>query len=135
MGVMKEYRLVPVAIELVGDRKARVRTSLQTEGRGPQQPPIEQSQPICGRSAAVVRRKSWVNIAVCPCLYSSLTHNRNTNPFENKVWERYFYKEVCLFVHWSSSLSLIIFIFVLSLWVYNRRKIPPPKKEVSCVWH
>ena len=36
-----------------------------------------------------------------PVSSSSLTHNRNINPFENKVWEIYFYKEVCSFVHWS----------------------------------
>ena len=29
MGIMKEYRQVPAVVELVGDRKARVRTSLQ----------------------------------------------------------------------------------------------------------
>ena len=35
-------------------------------------------------------------------LHPSLTHHRNINPFQNKVWEIYFYKEVCSFVHWSS---------------------------------
>ena len=84
VGVMKEYRQVPAAVELVGDRKARVRASLQTEGCGPQRPPVEQLQPRCGRSAAMVRRKSWINIAVYPCLHPSLTHHRN---IENKVWE------------------------------------------------
>ena len=48
MGVMKEYRQVPAAVELIGHRKARARTSLQTEGFGPQQPPVEQPQPRCG---------------------------------------------------------------------------------------
>ena len=38
-----------------------------------------------------------------------LSHTTNINPFENKVWEIYFYKEVCSFVHWSSSLCLIMF--------------------------
>ena len=32
----------------------------------------------------------------------SLTHHRNINPFENKVWEIYFYKEVCSYVHCGS---------------------------------
>ena len=32
VGVMKEYRQVPAAVELVRDRKATVRASLQTEG-------------------------------------------------------------------------------------------------------
>ena len=35
-------------------------------------------------------------------LHPSLTHHRNINPFENKVWEIYLYKEVCSFLHWSS---------------------------------
>ena len=50
-GVMKEYRQMPAAVGSVGDRKARVRASLQTEGCGPQQPPVEQPQPRFGRSA------------------------------------------------------------------------------------
>ena len=49
--IMKEYRQVPAAVELVGDRKARVRASLQTEGCGSQRTPVEQPQPRCGRSA------------------------------------------------------------------------------------
>ena len=42
-----------------------------------------------------------VNIAVCPVSCSSLKHKKH-HPFENKVWEIYFYKEVYSFVHWSS---------------------------------
>ena len=48
---------------------------------GPQWPPVEQPKPRCGRSAAMVERKTWVNIAVCPCIHSPLTHNR-TSPFQ-----------------------------------------------------
>ena len=110
MGVMKKYRQVPVAVELVGDRNARVRTSWHTEGCGLQRPPLKQPQTRCGRSAAMVKRRTWVNIAVCPCLHSSLTHDRN---IENKEWEIYFCKEVCSFLHWSSSLSLIMFPLML----------------------
>ena len=40
VGVMKEYRQVPAAVELVGDRKARVRASLQSEGCDPQRLPV-----------------------------------------------------------------------------------------------
>ena len=101
--IMKEYRQVPAAVELVGDRNAWVRASLQTEGCGPRRPPVEQLQPRCRRSAA------WVNIAVCPCLHSSLTHHRN---IENKVWERYFCKEVCSFVHWSCSSFMFAYICI-----------------------
>ena len=45
-----------------------------------------------------------------------LSHTININPCENKVWEIYFYKEVCSFVHWSSSLCLIMFC----LYLYTR---------------
>ena len=51
----------------------------------------------CKRSAAMVRR-TWVKITVCPCLQPPLTHKKH-HPFENKVWEIYFYKEACSFVH------------------------------------
>ena len=115
MGVIKEYRRVPMAVALVGDRKAKVRATMQTEGCGPQRPPVEQPKPRCGRSAAMARRRSWVNIAVCPCLHSSLIHHRN---IENKVWEIHiFNKEMCSVVHWSSSLTLIMFplIFIIVL--------------------
>ena len=50
-------------------------------------------------------------------LHPSLTHHRNISPFENKVWEIHFYKEVCSFVHRCRKLSLIMFplVFVLRL--------------------
>ena len=95
---MKEYRQMSAAVEFVGDRKARVRASLQTEGCGPQRPPVKQPEPRCGRSAERVledntacygRRGSWVNIVVCPWFDPSLTHHRNINHFENKWWEIY----------------------------------------------
>ena len=50
-----------------------------------------------------------------PVSSSSLTHQKH-NPFENKVWEIYFYKEVYSFVHWS---SYIIFDYVSVLRLYN----------------
>ena len=55
--------------------------------------------------------------SICSSLSLSqthLSHTTNINPFENKVWEIYFYKEVCSVVHWSSSLLLTMFphIFV-----------------------
>ena len=68
--------------------------------------------------------------SICSSLSPSPTHfshTTNINPFENKVWEIYFYKEVCSFIHWSSSLLLtmfpLIFTFVYVLcscmWLYN----------------
>ena len=47
VGIMKEYRQVPAALESAGDRKASVWANLHTEGYGPQRSPVEQSQPRC----------------------------------------------------------------------------------------
>ena len=118
VGVRKEYWQVPAAVELVGDRKARVRTSLQTESCGPQWPPVEQPQPRCGRSAVMVKKRSWVNIAVCPCLHSSLTQHRNINPFENKVWEIHIFikKRVRSFIEVVNHLWLC---FCICLYMYT----------------
>ena len=105
VNVLKKYRQVPELVELVGDRKAKVRANLQTEGCGPQGTPVEQPQPRCGRSAKWVledntaglgQENSLVNIAVCPCLHTSLTHKRNINPLENKVWEIYIFMKNCV---------------------------------------
>ena len=75
----------------------------QTEGMGPQDPRLS-SPAEWGRSAAMVRRTLGQYVAVCPHLQLT-SHTKPTstllqpfhNPFENKVWEVYFYKEVCSF--------------------------------------
>ena len=58
----------------------------------------------------MIMRKSWVNIAVCPCLQSSLTHHRYINPFENKVWAIHIFMKKCvgLFIKFR-HLCLIMF--------------------------
>ena len=120
VGVIKEYRQVPAAVELVGDRKARVRASLQTEGCGPQQLLVKQPQPRWRRSAAMVRRRNWVNIAVCPCLHSSLTHNRNINPLENKVWEIHIFIKKCVrsFIEVRKLCLIMIPLIFIFVYVY-----------------
>ena len=45
----------------------------------------------------MVERRTWVNIAVRPCLHSFLTHNKH-HLFENKVWEIYIKKCIRSFV-------------------------------------
>ena len=130
VGVMKEYRQVPVAVELVGDRKARVRASLQTEGCGPQRPPVEQLQPRCKRSGAMAWRRSWVNIAVCPSFYSSLKHHTN---IENKVWEIYIFIKKCVrsFIE-VRKLCLIMFPLCICIWLYNMRTLTSTLSLESC---
>ena len=110
VGVMKEYRQVLAAVELVGDRKARVRASSQTKACVPQRPPVEPPQPRCWRSVSMVRRKSCVNI-------DSHTPQKH---WEESVTDIYFYKEACSFVHWSSSLSLCLRLYLyICMWIYN----------------
>ena len=107
VGIMKEYRQVPVAFELVGDWNARVRARLQTEGCWATPSKMRLSNPIQDAEEVLsgfLKIRSWVNIAVCPCLHLSLTHNRNINPLENKVCEIHiFIKKCVLFIYWSSS--------------------------------
>ena len=50
-------------------------------------------------------------------LHPSLTHHRNINPFKNKVWEIYFYKEVCLFVRSLKFVNYVWLCFRLYLYV------------------
>ena len=120
---MKEYRQMPAVVERVGTSKAWVRASLQTEGCGLQRP-----QPRCGRSAKwvlkithrdMVKRRSWVNIAVCP--------HRNINPFENKVWEICIFIKKCVrsFIEVRKS-CLIMFLLIFVLLLYN---------TISWMWH
>ena len=123
-GVMKEYRQVPVAVELVGTGMpewgpaCRLRAVVLSDPRL-SNPSQDAKEVLSGFLKAMVKRRSWVNIAVCPCPHSSLTHHRNINPLENKVWEIYFYKEVCLFVHWSSSFMFDYVSACICMWLYN----------------
>ena len=89
---------MPAAVELVGDRKdrgepsCRLRTpprAVALSGLRLSNPSQDAEEVLSGFlkiiQRAMVKRRSWVNIAVCPCLHPSLTHHRNINLFENKV--------------------------------------------------
>ena len=43
----------------------------------------------------------WQSLSVSNSLLKHDQHQPFRNPFANKVWEVYFYKEVCSFVIWS----------------------------------
>ena len=90
---------------------SRVRTSSDI-GLGPSVTNGWAAQPNCEKSAAMVRRTWGQYVAVCP-ISNSLSHSRNITLSRIK-WEVYFYKEMCSFVQWSSSLLSTIFshIFV-----------------------
>ena len=63
-------------------------------------------------------------------LHPSLTHHRNINSFENKVWEIYFYKEVCSFVHWSLSIMFDYVSAYIVFRLYNNMKVTECPKVV-----
>ena len=124
---MKEYRQMLAAVEWVGDRKARMTTSLQTENAplgetALSEPrlsnPSQEAEEVLSwfskiKQRAMVKRRSWVNIAVCPCLHSSLAHHRNINPLENKVWEIHIFIKKCVRSFTEIRKSM------LWLWLYN----------------
>ena len=97
----------------------RSENQLQTEGLGPQCPTV--SSPARMRKKCCCGQKNLGSI--CSSLSPSptyLSHNNKHHPFENKVWEVYFYKEVCSFVHWSSSVCFVMYLLTSAcIWVYN----------------
>ena len=114
---------VPVAVGVIWGQDACVRINLQTEGLRPSVTHGWAAQPECERSAAMVRRTLY--IAVFPRLQLT-SHAQGTSTLSRIKCERlYFYKEVCSFVHWSSSLLLTMFplLYVYGLcscmWQYN----------------
>ena len=85
--VTKEYMQVPAAVESVGDRKARVTDSLQTEGSAT---PDCATLAMMGEKCCYGQERSWVNIAVCPCL-PHLSHTTETSTISRIKWERYIF--------------------------------------------
>ena len=130
MGVIQCWNLIPLEMfdhnyitrchrwlgsVLVGvswGQDASMRISLQTEGLWPSLT-HSWATPVKMRKKCCYGQKNFGSI--CSSLSPSpihISHITNINPFENKVWEIYFYKEVCLFVHWSSSLCLSMFLYI-----------------------
>ena len=48
-----------------------------------------------------------------------LSHTTNIHPFENKVWEIYFYEEVCSFVHWSRRCVWLCYAYICICIMYT----------------
>ena len=120
--VMKEYRQVPAAVDLVGSREAVWGLACRLRAAALSDPPLSNlirdvEEVLSGflkiTQRAIVKSRSWVNIAVCPCFQSSLTYQRNINPFENKMGELHIFikKCVCSFVEVRK--------LILWLWVYQ----------------
>ena len=76
-----------------------------------------------GRGAAIIQRNLG---SICCSLFPSQTHLSHIilsqpfrNPFENKVWEVYFSKEVCSFVIIVNYVSAYICIRIVVSRLYN----------------
>ena len=88
-------------------------------GLGPSRPRLS-SLAEWGRSAAIVRGTWGQYVAVCSVSNSPLSHNQYQpfrNPFENKVWQVYFSKEVRSFVIIVDYFPMYSCICVM--WLYN----------------
>ena len=70
------------------------------------------------------REELGVNVAICPCLHSFLTHSKH-HPFENKVWEIYIFIKKCIVRYWSRHYSwlcscIYLYMYACScMWLYN----------------
>ena len=66
-------------------------------------------------------QKNFESVAVCPRLQLT-SHTQPTLTLSRIKCEMYFYKEMCSFVHWSSSLCLIMFRIYLYMYVAIQHK-------------
>ena len=118
MGERQLYNQLPEAVQVSWSQletRCQIETSCRQRALRPSVTHSWPTQPRWGRSAAMVRRTLGQNNSLSPSP-AHLSHTTNINPFKNKVWEIYFYKEVCLYIHWS---SYIIFVLCICMWLYN----------------
>ena len=99
------------------EKRCRIENQLQTEGFAALSDPRLSNPAKMRKKCCYGRGRSWVNIAVCPCLHSSLTHHRN---IENKVWEIYIFIKKCVrsFIE-VRILCLIMFLLIFVLRLYS----------------
>ena len=94
----KNIGMVPTAgVGSVGDRECQSEDQMQIGGYGSQRPPVEQPKPRWGRSAAMVKRRTW-SIQQSVPVSTHFSHTTEHHPFENEVWDLYFCREVYSFV-------------------------------------
>ena len=86
---------------------------------GPQWLTVEQLQLRWGRSAAMITRRTWVNIAVCPCL-QLISQAQQTSTLSRIKCERYIFikKRVRSFIE-VRILCLIMFLLIFVLRLCN----------------
>ena len=114
LGILKNSQL---------ETRCRTESQQQTEGLGPQRPTVE--QPSQGEKEVLLGQYS--SLSPSP---AHLSHTTNINPFENKVGEIYFYKEV--FVR-SLLLTMfpLIFVLYIYMWLYNKKTKSYILKEIA----
>ena len=84
------------------------------------------------KEALLWSRRTWVNVAVRPCLHSFLTRNKHL-PFENKVWEIYIFIKKCIRSLLKSSLSVdYVPVYICIRVVYNTTIATTPKSKEGC---
>ena len=101
--------------------RCRSENQFQTEGLDPQDPgwAAQQNEEQVLLWSEEVGVNMWQSLSI---YNSSLTHNQHQpfrNPFENKVSEVYFSKEVCSFVIIVDYVSAYICISIVVSWLYN----------------
>ena len=91
--VVSSRQWVPLA---VGDRMPAEWEPAPDRGLEPSVTPSWAAQPECERSVAMVRGtwgSIWGSLSPSP---THLSHITDINPFENKVWEVYFFIKKCV---------------------------------------
>ena len=96
---------------------ASVRISLQTEGLWPSVTHSWATKPRWERNAAMVKRRTWGQYSSLSPSPAHLSHKTTITLSRIKCERLYFYEEVCSFVHWRSSLLLIMFRIYLYMYV------------------
>ena len=108
---------MPGAVRVSRREDASVRTSLQTEGLAAISDPRLSNPAKMRKKCCYGRRRTWGQNSSLSPSPTHLSHTSNITLSRIKCERLFFYKEVCSFVHWSSSLYLIMFRIYLLMYV------------------
>ena len=121
-GCHRQLGLVGVSCSWGSSCSSRQWEPAQDRGLGPSGPRLS-SPAEWERTASIVRGTWGQYVAVCSFSNSLLTHTLLQpfcNPFENKVWEVCFSKEVCSFIIIVDYVSVYICILIVVSRLYNK---------------
>ena len=114
---------MPGAVRVSWGQDAEVRSSGRERVLGPQWPTVEQLSQDEEDVLLWSKEELWVKITVCPRL-QLISDTQPTSTLSRIKCEIYiFYKEVCSFVHWNSSLCLIMFRIYLYTYTYTNMQL------------